>query len=248
MNYAGIFTYFAGLILLYLILFPGSKLFLVPPVLFSFQALDEDLHFVPVLSASILIISGYLKKEKGLTTLKVLFALLPVIPFLFNSHEGYVPILPFPALLKTHSAPFPVFLFIIIVLLKGSLPLKLFSLSIFLTFLFPSFKILFNALLFVLTMGGISLLEEEIVRGEGEFFSTLMRGIWAGIKVIFFVILFLLIFFPGEKLTRDILYIFLSLIFFETGFLLKSATILIRHKVYFAATGPFLSTIFYCAF
>ena len=248
MNYFGIFAFFVGLSLLHLLLFPKSKLFLVPPLLFSFQAFEEDLYFLPMLSASALIIFRYFKKEEELTLLKVLFVLLPVIPFLFNSHEGCVPVLPFPGLLKNLSAPFPVFLSVLIVLLRGNLPLKLFSSSIFLTFLFPSFKILFNILLFVLTMGGISLLEEEIVKGEGEFFSSLMRWIWTGIKVIFFLLLFFLIFLPGEKLTHDILYIFLSLISFETGFLLKSATILIRHKVYFSATGFFLSTILYFSF
>jgi len=247
-NFFGIFAYFAGIVLLYLILFPRSKLLLIPPVLFSFQAFQEDLHFLPMCSASSLIIFGYFKKEEGLTPLKILFALLPVIPFLLNSERGYAPVFPFPGLLKNLSAPFPIFLSILVNLIRGDLFLKIFSLSIFLTFLFPSFKILFNTILFILTMEGIYLLEEEIVRGEGKFFSNLMRWIWNGIKMSFFLLLFFLIFSPDKEFTCDILYILLSLLSFEIGFLLKSATILIRHKIYFSATGFLISTILYFSF
>jgi len=247
-NYLQIFAFFAGLILLNILFFPRSKLFFVPPIIFSFQAFQEDLHFLPMLSASSLIIFGYFKKEDGLTPLKILFALLPVIPFLLNSDGGYAPVFPFPGLLKNLSAPFPIFLSILINLVRGDLFLKIFSLSIFLTFLFPSLKILFNAILFILTMKGIHLLEEEIVRGEGKFFSNFMRWIWIGIKVSFFILIFFCIFSPDKEFTCDILYIFLSFLSFEIGFLLKSATILIRHKIYFSAIGFLISTILYFSF
>ncbi len=248
MNYFGIFAFLTGLILLYAILFPKSKLFFLPPVIFSFQILEEDLYFLPLLSVSAFIIYRYFKREEGLSFFNLFFALLPAIFFLLNSSEGYIPIFPFPSSLKEISAPFPVFLSILIVLLRGNFFLKFLSLCLFLTFILPSLKIPFNLLLFLITMSGIKFLEEEIIKGEGQFFSNLMRWMWRAIKTIFFIFLFSLIFAPSEHITLDLIYVLLSLLFFEIGFLLKSATILVRHKVYFSVIGFFLSTITYFSF
>lgn len=238
-----------GLILLGLLLFPKSKLIFIIPVLFFYLLRQEGLYLLPMLSVSFLIILRYFKKEEGLGSLNLFFLLLPGLLFsLLEGERGYVPILPFPRSLNILSAPFPIFLSILIILLRGSPILRVLSIFLFLSFLLPSLNFFFYSLLFLLTIGGVHLLEKEIFSGDGEFFSKLMVWIWRGIKVLFFLLFFFWIFIPEEKLIYDALYIFLSLLSFELGFLLKSATILIRHKVYFSAIGFVLSTMIYFSF
>lgn len=237
-----------GLLILPLVLFPRSRLFFLPSLYFLFEFTEKEITFLPLMSASVVLILRFLFGKKRFFYLETLLALLPAF-FLsfFAPSSSRLPLLPFPSSGRL-SAPLPVFLSLLIFLFRSR---GLFRFVAFLpagSFFFPSLSPLFHASLFLITAWSTYLIEEEIVRGEGEFFSSLMKRMWQGTKVLFFLFLFAIVFVAEERFHRDLLYLLLSLLLIDAGFLLKSATILVRHKVYFASLGLVLSSLLFLAF
>ncbi len=231
-----------------LIFSPRERLPLIVPLYFLFTNIKPFLsfYFLPLSSACAVIIFNFFRRGKEeIDELKIFSGLLPSIFFSFfinNSHYG-IPFLPLPMLKDSGwFGPFPVFIFLLLTIFTGKTFERILILLCALGAIsFRFYPFILTSLLFLI-ISSSKKFELEIIKGEGRVFSQTMRWIWKGIKYGIFI--FIIAWLLGEKkLYLNLLYILSSLLLIEIGFIFKSATILIRHKVYFAGAGFLLSSL-----
>lgn len=136
------------------------------------------------------------------------------------------PVLPFPSLYRSgYFLPLPLILCIPFLFAREK------NLSGSIAFLYPLLflipvKLSFLPFIIFLSIASVRSMEEEVIYGE-RFIGTFARAL----SLILYTTLLFLVFIPSIK--KDLTYIFTTLLIVTAGFLLKSATILLRHKLYF---------------
>lgn len=153
------------------------------------------------------------------------FSLLPAI-FVASLPLSSFPSLPFPSLYRSgYFLPLPLVLSIPFMFSRGrNIPCA--SAFVYPLFFFIPIKHIFLPYIVFLSIISVRSIEEEIIYGE-KFITTFVR------ILLFFIYLSLMFLLLFPVLRKDFFYIFLTLIIITTGLLLKSATILLRHKLLF---------------